>query len=140
MDRIGKAHRSWNMSRIRSTDTRPERTVRSLLHRLGARFRKNTGNKLPGKPDVVLPARRMAIFVHGCFWHRHRGCSYSYTPKSRLKFWTTKFAGNVVRDEIVRKQLRKGGWHVTVVWECETKARKRLEAKLNRQIRAHPPQ
>ncbi|HEY0980807.1 very short patch repair endonuclease, partial [Schlesneria sp.] len=85
-DRITKSHRSWNMSRIRSKDTSPELQVRSLLHGLGYRFRIHRID-LPGKPDIVLPRYRVAVLVHGCFWHRHPGCKYAYTPKSRIQFW-----------------------------------------------------
>lgn len=135
MDRIDKARRSWNMSRIRSSDTVPERLVRSYLHRLGARFRTNTGRTLPGKPDVVLPAHRTAIFVHGCFWHRHPGCLYAYTPKSRIQFWKDKFERNMLRDTVVRKALQRAGWRVVVVWECETRIAEKLETRLARLVK-----
>ncbi|MBU1162905.1 MAG: DNA mismatch endonuclease Vsr, partial [Proteobacteria bacterium] len=86
MDIISKEKRSWNMSRIRGKDTKPEIIVRSMLHRMGYRFRLHRKD-LPGKPDIVLPKYKTVIFVHGCFWHRHKGCKYAYTPKSRVKFW-----------------------------------------------------
>lgn len=121
MDRLLPQHRSWNMSRIKSRDTAPELSVRSALHRLGFRFRKATGEKLPGKPDIVLPKHRTAVFVHGCFWHRHKGCPFAYTPKSRTSFWASKFAGNVKRDARAIRKLRRLGWRVITIWECKTK-------------------
>ncbi|WP_432799923.1 very short patch repair endonuclease [Poriferisphaera sp. WC338] len=117
VDRLSKSQRSWNMSRIKSRDTKPEIAVRSALHRMGYRFRLNRKD-LPGKPDIVLPKYKTVIFVHGCFWHRHEGCKYSYMPKSRIEFWEKKFKRNVERDAEVRKQLEDLGWKVVVVWEC----------------------
>lgn len=129
MDRISSEHRSWNMSRIRSRDTKPEKLVRSLLHRLGYRFRLHRKD-LPGKPDVVLPKYAAAVFVHGCFWHRHPGCRFAYTPKSRTRFWEEKFSGNVARDRRNRKELEGLGWTVLTVWECETRDLETLAARL----------
>jgi DNA mismatch endonuclease, patch repair protein len=106
------------MSRIRSRNTKPEIKVRSILHRLGFRFRINV-TKIPGKPDIVLPKYYSVILVHGCFWHRHPGCKYAYTPKSRIDFWEKKFQDNIKRDEIVLKQLNESGWRVLRIWECE---------------------
>ncbi len=120
VDRITKKHRSWNMSRIRSKDTLPEIRVRSYLHRAGFRFRLHD-KSLPGSPDIVLKKHLTAIFVHGCYWHRHSGCKYAYTPKSRIEFWETKFHKNVERDNKKEKQLVDAGWRVLIVWECETK-------------------
>ena len=108
------------MSRIRGKDTKPEKIVRSVLHKDGYRFRLNRKD-LPGKPDIVLPKYQSVVFVHGCFWHRHPRCKYAYNPKSRIKFWQMKFSENVKRDKLVRKELRKMGWKVIVVWECELK-------------------
>ena len=122
MDRISKAHRSWNMSRIRGKDTTPERLVRSALHRMGYRFRLHRKD-LPGKPDIVLPKHRVVIFVHGCFWHRHPRCRYATTPKTNRTFWNAKFKANIERDRRVRRELRKLGWKVVVVWECQCKDR-----------------
>ena len=132
MDRLSKERRSWNMSRIRSGDTQPERVVRSILHRLGYRFRTTTGNALPGKPDIVLPRYRTAIFVHGCFWHRHSGCRFAYTPKTRVAFWRRKFNSNVARDKRVQSVLRQDGWRVLTVWECEVDDSGRLPQRLSR--------
>jgi DNA mismatch endonuclease, patch repair protein len=118
MDRITPEHRSWNMSRIRGRDTLPEKRVRSLLHRLGFRFSLRRGD-LPGKPDIALVARRVAIFVHGCFWHRHAGCRNATMPNTRRTFWEKKLEGNVARDGRVGKQLEELGWQSIIVWECE---------------------
>jgi DNA mismatch endonuclease, patch repair protein len=134
VDRISKEHRSWNMSRIKCRDTNPELIVRSVLHRLGYRFRLHA-RKLPGKPDIVLPKWRCVILVHGCFWHRHPRCKLAYTPKSRTEFWNTKFLRNVERDHFIRHKLRRMGWKVYVVWECQTDRPDGLAVKLDRLIR-----
>ena len=119
VDRLTKTRRSWNMSQIRGSDTRPERAVRSVLHRLGFRFRlKGLSSSLPGRPDVILRKHRTVIFVHGCFWHRHRNCRLAYTPKSNLEHWHRRFEENVSRDRRVQKELKSLGWRVLVVWEC----------------------
>lgn len=118
MDVLTREKRSWNMSRVRSRNTKPETKIRSLLHRAGFRFRINA-KKLPGSPDIVLPKYRTAVFVHGCFWHRHTGCKYAYTPKSRIEFWENKFRSTVERDLKKTKMLEASGWQVLVVWECE---------------------
>lgn len=106
------------MSNIKSRDTSPERRVRSILHRRGYRFRLHA-KALPGSPDIVLPRHRAVVFVHGCFWHRHKKCRLSYTPKSRKRFWEEKFAANVARDKRVARRLVTEGWQVLVVWECQ---------------------
>jgi len=134
MDRITRQHRSWNMSRIRSCDTKPEQLVRSIVHQLGFRFRKDSGKRLFGKPDIVLPRYTTVIFVHGCFWHRHAGCQLAYTPKSRISFWCAKFCANCARDEIVSQQLKKQGWKIVVIWECETEKIPRLKARLQKKL------
>ncbi|WP_373653311.1 very short patch repair endonuclease [Schlesneria sp. DSM 10557] len=106
------------MSRIRNRDTKPELIVRSLLHRMGYRFRLHRKD-LPGKPDIVLPKYRTVIFVHGCFWHRHKGCRFAYTPKSRIEFWNDKFATNCRRDASVMASLAERGWNTVIIWECQ---------------------
>lgn len=106
------------MSRIRGKNTRPEITVRSLLHRMGYRFRLGS-TILPGKPDIVLPRYRAAIFVHGCFWHRHKDCRFAYTPKTRVEFWRAKFDANVRRDRQVARELVSLGWNQLIIWECQ---------------------
>ncbi|MDA3814474.1 MAG: DNA mismatch endonuclease Vsr [Candidatus Cloacimonetes bacterium] len=134
MDVISKEKRSWNMSRIRNKNTKPEMIVRSLLHRMGYRFRLHK-KCLPGKPDIVLKQYRTAIFVNGCFWHRHENCKFAYTPKSRKDFWMKKFRENIERDKLVMKQLENSGWEILIIWECETKdisvLQKRLKEKLH---------
>lgn len=120
VDIISEERRSWNMSRIRSKNTKPEIIVRSMLHRMGLRFRLHD-RKLPGTPDIVLPKYRTVIFVHGCFWHRHSGCVYTYTPKSRVEFWEEKFQKNIYNDQENIRTLIESGWQVKVIWECEIK-------------------
>ncbi len=120
MDRISQEHRSWNMSRIRSKDTKPEMIVRSLLHRMGYRFRLHV-KTLPAKPDIVLPKYKTIIFIHGCFWHKHSDCKEATTPKSNTAFWQTKLAKNVERDRKKKEKLKRLGWDIIVIWECEIK-------------------
>ena len=119
-ERLSPRHRSWNMAQIRSKDTKPEVAVRSLLHRAGYRFRRTTYG-LAGKPDVVLPRWKTAVFVHGCFWHQHHGCIDCSRPTTNSAYWLPKLARNVTRDRHVRRALRRAGWKVVVVWECECK-------------------
>ena len=129
-DRLTKERRSWNMSRIRGSNTKPELIVRSVLHQMGYRFRLHRRD-LPGSPDIVLPRHRLVIFVHGCFWHRHQGCRFAYTPKSRTTFWIKKFQDNVDRDKRVTEELHAMGWRVVVVWECETRNIENLKNRLS---------
>lgn len=129
VDSLTPEKRSWNMSRIKNRDTKPELLVRSLLHRKGYRFRLHRKD-LPGKPDIILPRFKTVIFVHGCFWHRHEGCRYAYSPKSRIDFWQKKFSRNVTRDQEVHEALLNLGWKVYVIWECETKKMEMLERKI----------
>jgi len=117
------------MSRIRPKDTGPELVVRSTLHSMGYRFRLHV-KRLPGKPDIVLTKHRTVIFVHGCFWHRHEGCGYAYTPKSRQEFWAEKFRRNVERHQRVTEELRQLGWKVLVIWECEVSSAEALRPRL----------
>ena len=133
MDRITKEHRSWNMSRIRSRNTTPEKLVRSMLHRMGFRFRLHRRD-LPGTPDIVLPRYRTVVFVHGCFWHRHCGCRFTYTPKSRVDFWNRKFRENVKRDRRARRKLRRLEWRVVVVWECQARTPEKAAVVLRRAL------
>src|SRR5210317_1903352 len=120
VDILTPEKRSWNMSRIKGRDTKPEMKVRSFLHRAGYRFRLHRKD-LPGKPDIVLPKYGTVIFVHGCFWHRHKRCKYAYEPKSRRQFWNKKFEENLHRDRKHKKALHKMGWNVIVVWECQVR-------------------
>ena len=119
-DKLTPEKRSWNMSRIKGKDTKIEVEVRKYLFSKGYRFRKND-KRYPGKPDIVLPKYHVAIFVHGCFWHRHEGCKDATTPKTRTEFWLEKFDKNVKNDQIKQEMLRELGWKVIVIWECELK-------------------
>jgi DNA mismatch endonuclease, patch repair protein len=133
MDRITPERRSWNMSRIQGKDTAPERRVRSLLHRCGFRFSLRR-RELPGKPDIVLPRFQTAMFVHGCFWHRHTGCRNSVLPKTRSEFWSRKLSGNVERDRQNVRDLKRLGWRVLIVWECELDDELTLQKRLSRSL------
>ena len=124
-DRISPENRSRLMSRIKGKDTKPEMIVRRWLHANGYRFRLHRRD-LPGTPDIVLPKWRLAIFVHGCFWHRHEGCPKATMPDTHREFWEEKFRRNVERDRESRARLREMGWNVIVVWECETNREDRL--------------
>jgi DNA mismatch endonuclease (patch repair protein) len=119
-DNLTNAERSRLMARVRTKDTGPEMVVRRFLHVRGFRYRLHDRN-LPGRPDLVFPGRKIAVFVHGCFWHRHPGCSLSYTPKTRVDFWKAKFAQNIERDRRVTEELQLMGFRVLVVWECMTR-------------------
>jgi len=136
-DRITTEHRSWNMSRIGARNTQPELLVRSILHRMGFRFRLHRKD-LPGKPDIVLPKHRAVVFVHGCFWHRHKGCKYTTTPSTRREWWLAKFEKTVQRDQRNKRALSRLGWRVIVVWQCEindpSRVAKRLKRFLTRQM------
>jgi DNA mismatch endonuclease (patch repair protein) len=131
MDILTKKQRSAHMSRIRGKDTKPELVVRRMLRSMGFRFTLHD-KKLPGTPDIVLPKRRRAILVHGCFFHSHTGCRLAYKPKTRRALWRAKFIRNVARDAAVRKALKTAGWRVTVIWECETRKPNKLLRRLNR--------
>lgn len=131
------AERSRIMAAVKSGDTTPEMVVRRLVHGLGFRFRlRNRG--LPGSPDLVLPRHGKAVFVHGCFWHRHGCAAGRSTPASRVEYWQAKFDRNVARDRSNLRKLRRLGWSVLVVWECQTGARKReaLRRRLERFLEA----
>ena len=119
-DKLTPEKRSWNMSRIKGKDTKIEVEVRKYLFSKGYRFRKND-KRYPGKSDIVLPKYHVAIFVHGCFWHRHEGCKDAATPKTRTEFWLEKFDKDVKKDQIKQEKLRELGWKVIVIWECELK-------------------
>ncbi len=130
VDTISEEHRSWNMGRIRSKNTKPELVVRSLLHRMGYRFRLHVQD-LPGKPDIVLPKYKTVVFVHGCFWHQHKGCKEATMPKTRTAWWREKLGKNVQRDAEAISKLGILDYKVIIVWECETKIRD-LNALANR--------
>ena len=129
MDKISSSRRSENMRRIRAKDTKPEMAVRRAAHAIGLRYRLHARN-LPGRPDLVFAKRRLVIFVHGCFWHRHQGCRNCTTPKSRVEFWEKKFSANVRRDNEVTEKLSEEGWRVEVIWECEASRKTVLDKRL----------
>ncbi len=129
MDHLDPHQRSANMAKVRSKDTGPELLVRRVAHRLGLRFRLHYKD-LPGRPDLVLPRRRLAIFVHGCFWHRHEGCARASLPTTRRDFWERKFATTLERDARQRAELERRGWRVLVLWECKLRDTAALEARL----------
>jgi DNA mismatch endonuclease (patch repair protein) len=131
-----RAHRSWTMSRVKSKNTVPEIVVRRAAHELGLRFRLHRGD-LPGKPDLVFPRWRVAIFVNGCFWHSHEGCNRARLPRSNSAYWKGKLLRNVERDHESFQSLRRAGWRVIVIWECESKRPAQLKAKLRRVVHAN---
>lgn len=131
-DKLTPEQRSAHMARIRRSDTKPEKRVRSLLHGLGYRFRIQLKG-VPGRPDVALTRRRIAIMVHGCFWHAH-GCASSNLPKTRTDFWAAKFAANKARDARLQLAAEKGGWRCIVIWECETNDIAALAARLRDEL------
>ena len=131
VDFLSPSERSERMSRIRSSNTAPEVALRRAMHALGFRFRLHSKG-LPGKPDIVLPRYKTVIFVHGCFWHRHRGCKVATTPKTNTEFWVEKFDRNVVRDARTREQLERLGWRVIVVWECELRSANQVAGAVRR--------
>ena len=132
-DTLTPSQRSEMMSRIRGRDTKPELQVRSILHRMGYRFTLDNRD-MPGSPDIVLPRYDVAIFVHGCFWHRHAGCRYASTPKTRRSFWIAKFEANTARDRRVTAALRRDGWRVWTVWECQLRAPEKVASRLQRML------
>jgi len=134
-DIVDKATRSRMMSAIKGKNTKPEMAVRRKLHALGFRFRLHRKD-LPGKPDLVLPKYNLAIFVHGCFWHQHRGCHYAYTPASNSEKWKTKLEGNRQRDRIQQQRLLEMGWRVLVIWECGIKHSEYMTEEISSIIRS----
>jgi len=139
MDTISPEKRSWTMAQVKGRDTRPELIVRSLLHRLGFRFRVQRKD-LPGKPDIVLPKHKTVVFVHGCFWHRHPGCKRASTPADNFQYWRAKFSRTVTRDATHQAALEQSGWRVLVVWECELRDMEALARRLGDAFHVlHPP-
>ena len=118
--------RSYNMSRIRGKDTKPEMVVRKFLHSNGFRYGLHN-KKLPGTPDMILKKYRTVIFVHGCFWHGHNGCKYFVIPKTRTEWWEEKIQSTVCRDKLAVSQLQESGWNVIIIWECELRCNSREE-------------
>ena len=129
MDSVSRKRRSEIMSRVRSKDTGPEMLVRRLVFAMGYRYRLHA-RELPGKPDLVFRRRRKIIFVHGCFWHRHKGCALARLPKSREEFWIPKLEANRERDERNKNELKKAGWNVLTIWECRLGDTGRLRKRI----------
>ena len=126
--------RSAQMALVKSRNTKPELKVRSALHGAGLRYVLHN-KQLPGSPDLVFPSRKIVLFVHGCFWHRHENCTAARLPKTRQEFWLPKLNGNAARDKKQASQLKKMGWKVLVIWECEIKEPKKLQALARRILR-----
>lgn len=128
-----KETRSYNMSRIKGKDTKPEMLVRKFLHANGYRYRLHVKD-LPGKPDIVLSKYKTVIFVHGCFWHGHKGCKYFTIPKTKSDWWEAKINGNIENDVKAERILKKNGWRIITIWTCELKPKK-VEAQLNKLLK-----
>ncbi len=126
MDNQSKEARSYNMSRIRSTNTKPEEIVRKYLFSQGFRYRKND-KRYPGKPDIVLPKYKTVIFVNGCFWHGHENCKYFKVPKSNIEYWQNKISNNIKRDLKQREYYEQNGWRIIIIWECQLKSKNKDE-------------
>lgn len=133
MDFVSKDKRSAIMRGVKSRDTKPEVLVRSLLHRNGYRFRLHP-KELPGKPDILLPKHRLAIFVHGCFWHQHVGCPDGRRPTSNVSFWEKKFSSNAERDRKSIRLLHQQGWTTLTIWECQTRKTDELTKALRTKL------
>ncbi len=133
MDKISAVQRSRNMSKIRSKNTAPEIRVRKALQELGFKYRIHYAS-LPGKPDIIIPKLRTAIFVHGCFWHQHKGCKRNFMPKSNTEYWTRKLQNNVAKFKLQKRELVRQNYKVIVIWECETNEEKKLITKLHRYL------
>ncbi|MFH1675297.1 MAG: very short patch repair endonuclease [Pseudomonadota bacterium] len=129
VDTLTPQERSKRMSLVRAKDTKPELRVRRFVYSLGYRYRLH-GNNLPGKPDMVFKGRKKAIFIHGCFWHRHDNCALARLPKSRLSFWKPKLEGNKERDKINQQKLNALGWEFIVIWECEINNLEALKTRI----------
>ena len=141
-DVLTPKQRSYNMSRIHGKDTTPEELVRKFLFSQGFQYRKNDA-RLPGKPDIVLPKYKTAIFVNGCFWHKHEGCKYFVWPKNNAVFWKEKITGNIIRDQENYEKLRYLGWRIITIWECELRPHNRestLNSVINELKKNHAPE
>ncbi len=130
-DHLTKKKRSWNMSRIRSRNTAPEKIVRKILTELGLRYRLHA-KQLPGKPDIIIKKSKTVIFINGCFWHQHKGCKRKTMPKGNRNYWKPKLERNVAKQKADIKALRKDDWKVGIVWECETGDKDKLKKKLQK--------
>jgi DNA mismatch endonuclease (patch repair protein) len=129
VDKLTVSERSANMAKVRGENTQPEIALRRIAHRIGLRYRLHRKD-LPGKPDAVLPKHKLAVFVHGCFWHRHPGCHRASMPSSKVDFWAEKFRRTVERDARQMDELAALGWKPMVVWECELRDEKAVEERL----------
>ncbi len=129
LDTLSPEARSKRMSLVKGRDTKPERCVRGMLRKLGYRYRLQY-SKLPGRPDFAFPAKRKAIWVHGCFWHRHENCALARLPKGRKDFWIPKLEGNKMRDLEHQNEVKQLGWQILVIWECELNNRHFVESKI----------
>lgn len=134
-DIVSRSKRKEMMSSVKQRHTKPEITVRKLLHRLGYRFRLHS-KKLPGTPDIVLPKYKAVIFVHGCFWHQHESCRKARRPTSNVEFWNEKLNRNIERDKRKESELKKSGWKVSIIWDCEMKDENFLIKKIKKFLRA----
>lgn len=137
-DTLSSEERSQLMSRIRGKNTKPELVVRRFLHSMGYRFRVHRSD-LPGNPDIALPRYRVCLFVNGCFWHRHRSCKHARIPKTRSAWWRKKLEGNAVRDKRHAAALRRLGWRVVTIWECQTDKPERLALRLQKLLTRRRP-
>jgi len=131
MDTLSPIERSERMRRVKARDTKPEKRLGALVWRLGYRYRKHRRD-IPGNPDLAFPGRKRAIFVHGCFWHRHDCSSGRRTPKSHARFWKKKFQRNIKRDFAVARELRRAGWRALVIWECQLRNTELVERKVRK--------
>jgi len=131
VDKLSPTKRSEIMRNIRGKDTAPEMAVRSLVHRMGYRYRLHAKD-LPGKPDMVFRSKRKVIFVHGCFWHLHEGCRKAAFPKSKKRYWVPKLLRNRERDERILQELKTMGWKALVIWQCQLAKKELISRKINR--------
>jgi DNA mismatch endonuclease (patch repair protein) len=129
MDTLSRRERSERMGRVKSKDTKPELVVRRLVYGLGFKYRLHA-SRMPGKPDLVFTRLKSIIFVHGCFWHRHSGCALCRMPKSRLEFWEPKLEENRRRDSRNQRKLRRDGWRLLVIWECQLANQDRVKSRI----------
>lgn len=134
MDHVSKDKRSEIMRNIRSKDTAPEKAARSMIHRMGYRYRLHA-KYLPGKPDMVFPSRKKVIFIHGCFWHLHEGCRKAAFPKSRKQYWIPKLLLNRERDQRILLELKELGWKALTIWQCELSNKTKVSNKIKRFLR-----
>lgn len=135
LDHLTSINRSLLMAKVRGSNTKPELMVRRVAHRLGYRFRLHRRD-LPGTPDIVFPKHRLALFIHGCFWHRHEGCKRASTPSTNTTFWEKKFDRNVDRDAVAARALESAGWRVLVIWECEARVPDLIARQLTQALAA----